>query len=76
VQWVERGSTNPPAVVRTMAELPIDPKVTALWEIVLLTRYNKWYATLRGTKPKFMRDFASTELLFELGPPGRLRAVR
>jgi hypothetical protein len=56
-----------------MVELPIDPKVTALWEIVLLTRYGKWYASLRGTKPKFMGFLASTQLMFELGAPGRIR---
>jgi hypothetical protein len=63
------------ASVRSVVELPIDPKVTALWEIELLTRYGKWYASLAGTKPKFMRDFASTQLMFELGPPGQIRTV-
>jgi hypothetical protein len=75
VQWVERASNDSRATVRRMLELPIDPKVTALWEIELLKRYGKWHASLRGTKPKFMRDFASTQLLFELGAPGQIRPV-
>jgi hypothetical protein len=75
VQWVGRGSNDPRATVVKIGELPIDPKVTALWEIVLLQRYGKWYASLHGTKPKFMRDFASTQLTFELGAPGQIRSV-
>jgi len=75
VQWLERASNDPRATVTSMVEVPIDPKVTALWEIVLLTRYGKCYASLRGTRPKFMRDFASTHLMFELGAPGRIRPV-
>ena len=75
VQWVEPGSNDSRATVRSMVELSIDPKVTALWEIDLLTRYRKWYVSLRGTRPKFMRDFASTQLMFELGPPGHVRSV-
>jgi len=58
VQWVEQASNQSRAMVTNIAELPIDPKVTALWAIELLTRYRKWYASLSGIKPKFMRDFA------------------
>jgi len=58
-----------------MVELPIDPKVTALREIELLTRYGKWYASLRGWKHKFMSVSASTRLAFELGAPGQIRSV-
>jgi hypothetical protein len=58
-----------------MVELPVDPKVTALWEIKLLTRYGKWYASVRGWKHKFMSVFASTQLAFELGAPGQIRSV-
>jgi hypothetical protein len=61
--------------VRRIAELPIDPKVTALWEIVLLERYGKWHASLRGIKPRFMNDFASTHLMFEVGRPVEVRPV-
>ena len=75
VQWVEQGSTDPRATVTKMVELPIDPKVTALWKIELLTRYGKWYASLRGWKHKFMSVSAHTQLAFELGAPGQIRSV-
>jgi hypothetical protein len=75
VQWVERGPNDLRATVTRMVELPIDPKVTGLWEIELLQRYGRWHASLRGTKPKFMRDFASAQLMFELGAPGQIRSV-
>jgi hypothetical protein len=58
-----------------MVELPIDPKVTALREIELLTRYGKWYASLHGWKHKFMSVFASTQLMFELGARGQIQPI-
>jgi len=61
--------------VRRIAELPIDPKVTALWDVELLERNGRWHARLRGIQPKFMNNFASKQLIFEIGGPGQVTAV-
>lgn len=75
VQWIEPDASGQRYTIRDMIQLPIDPKVTALWEIDLMRRDSTWYAIMRGTKPKFMNDFASTVVMIELGPPGHVRSV-
>jgi hypothetical protein len=74
VQWVEQGSNGRQSVAR-IDQLPIDPKVTAAWDIELRTRDGKWYASMQGIRPKFMNDLATTDLLFQLGLPGEVRSV-
>jgi hypothetical protein len=75
VQWLEPGASDQRDAVREIIQLPLDPKITALWEIELVRRDTSWYAVMRGTKPKFMSDFASTQVVFELGSPGQVRLV-
>lgn len=75
VLWIEESGSHPPLRVREKVQLPIDAKVTAVSHVELLERNGRWYANLPGYKKTFLNDFASAQLRFELGPPGRFTKV-
>jgi hypothetical protein len=81
VQWVEdrraaRAAGEAPYRVRATTLLPMDRnKVWALSGGEIWRREGKWVASLHGAKHAFMNDFASAELIFELGPPGQATKV-
>jgi hypothetical protein len=73
VLWIEQSSAAQPERVRATVQLPVDDKMRGVSHVELLNRSGRWYANLPGHKSKFMNDFASAELRFELGPPGQFR---
>jgi hypothetical protein len=75
LQWIEDPGTGPPFIVRATVDLDLDPKITALHAAYVRQRDGRTYAVLSGTRPKFMSDFASIDVRFDLGPPGAVTPV-
>lgn len=75
LQWIEQSGRRLPYRVRAIIELPIDHKVTALWETAIWRRDGRWVASMKGTRKTFMNDFHRAELTFTLGSPGQIVAT-
>jgi hypothetical protein len=75
VLWIEETAAGVPLGAIETVRLPIDDNVTALTHVELLERNGRFYANFPGYKKTFLNDFASSELRFELGPPGQVTRV-
>ena len=75
VFWIEETDAGLPLGARETVRLPIDDNMTALSHVEILERNGRFYAAFPGYKKTFLNDFASAELRYELGPPGKVTRV-
>src|SRR5690606_27797810 len=66
--WSLPGSNDAHAAARPQ-------QIWAIRSLELWQREGRWMATLHGSRLGFLRVPRSAELIFELGPPGRVTKV-
>ena len=76
VQWLRPREDSSRYEVVATTSLPIDrDKVWSLREPQLWQHGGHWVVSLKGFKHGFMDDMATTELVFQLGAPGRAALI-